>query len=115
MLPSDLERIGSQRIGKGLRDRRIALGWSQRHLARVTGINQSTISRVEAGRFRYLSLWYVATMWEALGIEAPWFPRLGAADAADRFAMGAWEPGLDRGTPDDRPPRTADAADCITG
>jgi transcriptional regulator with XRE-family HTH domain len=76
MRPDEVQRIGLLRIGRGLRERRIALGWSQRSLARATGINQSTISRAERGLIRGLRLRYLATLWQALGIEAPWFPRL---------------------------------------
>jgi len=39
-----------QEIGKRLREIRTRLGMSQRHLARVSGVANATISQIEAGR-----------------------------------------------------------------
>ncbi len=39
-------------IGRGLRDERVARGWSQRALSRVADVDQAFISRLERGMTR---------------------------------------------------------------
>jgi transcriptional regulator with XRE-family HTH domain len=46
--PADLE--GSAQIGAAIRTARRQLAWSQRRLAWRSGVSQSTISRLEAGK-----------------------------------------------------------------
>ena len=46
----DPERLAFLRvIGRGLRDERVARGWSQRTLANVADVDQAFISRLERG------------------------------------------------------------------
>jgi transcriptional regulator with XRE-family HTH domain len=49
-------------FGRFIRRRRERLGWSQRVLEAVTGIDQTVISRIENGRFRNLRLHQIAPL-----------------------------------------------------
>ena len=42
----------AERLGHFLRDRRLDLGFSARHVAREVGVDDSTINRLEQGRYR---------------------------------------------------------------
>jgi len=47
-IPPEARRGGS--LGQLIRDWRLGRGWSQRDLERISGVNQSIISRLENGR-----------------------------------------------------------------
>jgi transcriptional regulator with XRE-family HTH domain len=49
---------------------RQAKGWSQSELSRRSGVPQSTISRLEAGKLTTVSLGQLGQLAEALGIHA---------------------------------------------
>jgi transcriptional regulator with XRE-family HTH domain len=49
-------------IGRWIRDARVRAGYSQAQLARLTGLHQSTISRLENGRLEGLQLYRLAVL-----------------------------------------------------
>jgi transcriptional regulator with XRE-family HTH domain len=53
-----------------IQELREAKGLSQAQLARVSGVPQSTISRIEAGRTRALNLGHLERLAKALGVNA---------------------------------------------
>ncbi len=55
-IPSDSALAGLRLIGIRLREARIGLGLTQRRLERLSGIDQTTISRLENGRLTSLHL-----------------------------------------------------------
>jgi transcriptional regulator with XRE-family HTH domain len=70
-------------FGRGIRQARISCGLSQRSLAGLAGLNQSTISRLECGSLggmRYSTLMRVlhglATE-DVRIVSVPWFIRMG--------------------------------------
>lgn len=58
---------GYGRIGRLVRRRRERIGLSQRDLHRLSGIDQSVISRLETGRLRGLRFSRLARLVDALG------------------------------------------------
>lgn len=58
-----------QSIGEVLCEWRLARGWSQRGLARVSGVPQSTISRMEHGQLRGIKLTTLGRLAWALKAE----------------------------------------------
>jgi len=58
-----------QSIGEAVRRWRLARGWSQRDLARISRVHQSTISRFETGRLEGLSLRSIGRLAWALQAE----------------------------------------------
>ena len=46
-----------QRLGQRVQERRLALDWSQAHLAEVAGISLATLSRLERGHSVQLAHW----------------------------------------------------------
>lgn len=42
--------MGKQEIGERIRTRRIAVGWTEDHLAELANLDTSTVSRIETGR-----------------------------------------------------------------
>ena len=58
-------------VGRWIAEHRRARGWSQRAFARACGINQSTISRLEAGKMPSITLMRLAGILRVLG----WPPR----------------------------------------
>lgn len=63
---SERQMIGLRDLGTMLRRARLGLGWSQRHLERLSGVDQTTISRLENGRLAYFSLVRLGSLIEAL-------------------------------------------------
>lgn len=57
-------------ISLRLQELREAKGWSQAHLARVSGVPQSTISRLEAGETGVVNLKHLERLATALGVNA---------------------------------------------
>jgi transcriptional regulator with XRE-family HTH domain len=74
MLLSERELEGLRLLGAQLRRARIANGWSQRGLERVSGLDQTTISRLENGRLRSLRLVRIASLMQALAGTWQIFP-----------------------------------------
>ena len=70
-------------FGRGIRQARISCGLSQRSLAGLAGLNQSTISRLESGvigGMRYETLMRVMhglAIVEVRIVCIPWFVRMG--------------------------------------
>jgi len=62
--PRELE--GLRLIGAQLRTARHGNGWSQRRLKRLSGVDQTTISRLENGQLRSLRLARIANLMQAL-------------------------------------------------
>ena len=62
-------------LGRWLRDCRVSAGMTQGQLARLAGIHQSTLSRLERGALEGLSLWrlcsIIAVLYDRLGAEMP--------------------------------------------
>lgn len=58
---------GYGRIGRAVRRRRERIGLSQRELHRLSGIDQSVISRLETGQLRGLRFSRLARLIDALG------------------------------------------------
>jgi transcriptional regulator with XRE-family HTH domain len=67
---SRIEAAGLRRLGQQLRLARLGRGWSQRHLERASGVDQTTISRLENGQLANLRLLRVVSLIEAL--EGQW-------------------------------------------
>jgi transcriptional regulator with XRE-family HTH domain len=63
---TDREVEGLRLLGVQLRRARLRNGWSQRRLERASGIDQTTISRLENGRLASLRLTKVARLMQAL-------------------------------------------------
>jgi transcriptional regulator with XRE-family HTH domain len=61
--------IGMDIIGRWIRDARVRAGYSQSQLARMTGVHQSTISRLERARLEGLSLHLLALLVAALELS----------------------------------------------
>lgn len=53
---NERQMAGLRDLGAMLRSARLGLGWSQRGLERRSGVDQTTISRLENGRLAYFSL-----------------------------------------------------------
>jgi len=60
------EVAGLRHLGFIIRSARLRLGYSQRQLERLSGVDQTTISRLENGRLRSLRLVRLAALFEAL-------------------------------------------------
>ena len=75
------EQIGVEALGIIVKSAREACGLTQRHLARLAGMNQSTISRLETGRLRYLRFQRLATVFGIL-----YDPMLGRAPRPNRWS-----------------------------
>ena len=58
--------IGLRDLGIVLKRARLGLGWSQRGLERRSGVEQTTISRLENGRLVNFSLQRLASLIQAL-------------------------------------------------
>jgi transcriptional regulator with XRE-family HTH domain len=52
-----------------LRPVRLELGWTQQELARRSGVDQSTISRIENGQTRGVGLGIIERLADALGLH----------------------------------------------
>jgi len=63
---SDGQLAGLRLLGSQLRRARLNRGWSQRNLEWVSGVDQTTISRLENGRLRSLRLARIAELMLAL-------------------------------------------------
>lgn len=60
------ETAGLRYIGSQLRRARLGNGWSQRRLERASGVDQTTISRLENGQLLSLRLLRIAALMQAL-------------------------------------------------
>ena len=58
---------GLERLGRALLDARRRSGYNQSQLARVSGVHQSTISRIERGKLDGMRLRRLAVLIAALG------------------------------------------------
>ena len=69
--------FGLKCLGRSLFDARRRAGYTQVQLARISGIHQSTISRIERGRLDGMRLWRLALLIACLsGIAIdPWAER----------------------------------------
>ncbi len=76
-----LAQVGMSAIGVIVRGGRLACGLSQRQLAALSGMNQSTISRLENGQLRYFKFQRLATV---LGVIHD--PRLGRPARLNRWS-----------------------------
>ncbi len=63
---SEREMTGLRDLGTVLKRARLGLGMSQRGLERRSGVDQTTISRLENGRLAYFSLVRLGSLIEAL-------------------------------------------------
>ncbi len=63
---TEREMAGLRDLGTMLRRARLGRGWSQRGLERRSGVDQTTISRLENGRLAYFSLVRLGRLVEAL-------------------------------------------------
>jgi transcriptional regulator with XRE-family HTH domain len=61
--------IASPSLGERLRQCRERLGWTMRHLARVSGVNVSVISKIESGKQPGVMLGIGRKLAEALGVS----------------------------------------------
>ena len=75
---TDREVEGLRLLGVQLRRARLGIGWSQRRLERASGIDQTTISRLENGRLASLRLTKVARLMQALQGQWEIVPELAA-------------------------------------
>jgi transcriptional regulator with XRE-family HTH domain len=64
------EAAGMRRLGEQLRRARLGRGWSQRGLERASGVDQTTISRLENGRLVNLGFLRIVALVAAL--EGTW-------------------------------------------
>jgi transcriptional regulator with XRE-family HTH domain len=74
-------QIGLDAIGIIVRNARVACGLTQRHLAMLAGMNQSTISRLETGKLRRFGFMRFAVVMGVL-----YDPLLGAAPRPTRWS-----------------------------
>ena len=63
---SERELTGLRDLGTALKRARLGQGWSQRGLERRSGVDQTTISRLENGRLVNFSLQRLASLIQAL-------------------------------------------------
>ena len=56
-------------VGGEVRAARLALGWSQRKLERASGVDQTTISRLERGKLPHLQLMTLVLVFGALDLH----------------------------------------------
>jgi transcriptional regulator with XRE-family HTH domain len=68
------------RLGAAIRAVRIRKRWRQADLAAAAGVSQPTVSRVERGHFRLLTVDAVLRVAEALDIRIDWTPRWRGGD-----------------------------------
>jgi len=80
-------------IGQVIREWRLERGWSQRDLERISGVNQSIISRLENGR--------------VVGMQLSTLGRLAWALKAEEAVLLAWRPGAVTPSRRPSPPATA--------
>jgi transcriptional regulator with XRE-family HTH domain len=77
----------SHELSHSVRTRRQEIGLSQKALAALSGLSRSTISQIEAGTLKDLSLTRTATVLEVLGLGltiAPAHPRIRDASAGSK-------------------------------
>ena len=55
-------------LGVIIRTARLRMGYTQRQLERLSGVDQTTISRLENGRLRSLRLVRLAAIFQVLGV-----------------------------------------------
>ena len=70
-------------MGEQLRRARLGNGWSQRRLERESGVDQTTISRLENGRLVSLRLLRIANLMHALGGTWSLFDEIHRRDRRD--------------------------------
>jgi transcriptional regulator with XRE-family HTH domain len=58
-------------VGRRLRALRMAKGWSQAQLARISGVSRSTIAKLESGRQRSVEFVEGVALAKALGTISP--------------------------------------------
>ena len=78
---SPIEAAGLRRLGEQLRRARLGRGWSQRNLERASGVDQTTISRLENGRLANLRLLRLVSLIAALEGQWDLAPQRPAGDA----------------------------------
>lgn len=59
-------------VGEKIKQRREALGWTQRELANTAGMTQNRISEVESGKRQQMSFSRMRDLARALGVSADW-------------------------------------------
>lgn len=84
---------GIRQLGEIVRSARRDAGASQRTLARVIGVNQSVISRLETGKLRGLKLRHLGAIIAVLDGRVEYFIRLRVKPAARRLPRDSEEVG----------------------
>lgn len=69
-VPADLVAIGMDVLGQWLHDARVGKRMTQAQLARIAGMHQTTLSRLERGRLQGLRLHRLAALIGALSCAA---------------------------------------------
>jgi transcriptional regulator with XRE-family HTH domain len=78
-----------QRLGRAVRQARLARGLTQAQLAEAAGLSRNTLNRLEAGVFPDLGVRKAQAILEELGMELAIKPARGAAAQADFAAMAS--------------------------
>lgn len=56
-------------LAEEIRNKRLSVGLSQRHVAEAAGLSRPTVTRIEAGRFHHLSILDASKVAAVLGLE----------------------------------------------
>lgn len=65
-----MESAVTPQLGQHLKDRRLELGWSLRHLEERSGVHNSLITRIEQGRIKDPSLDSLRRICDAMDLSA---------------------------------------------
>src|SRR5688500_10804500 len=80
VVKSQTRRMDAIRLGAVFRAVRIRKRWRQVDVAAAAGVSQATVSRIERGHLRLLSVDAILRVAEALEIRIDWSPRWRGGD-----------------------------------
>jgi transcriptional regulator with XRE-family HTH domain len=73
--------VDDRRVGRLIRAARVRKGWRQADVETASGVDQTTVSLIEAGRIGGFTVNTVRLVADAVGVPIELWPRMSAADA----------------------------------
>src|SRR5688572_23005937 len=80
--------MDDRRVGRLIRAARLKKGWRQADVEAACGIDQTTVSRIEAGGLSGVTLRSVRVVAECVGVRLELQPRMTAAEVARLLDAG---------------------------